>query len=165
MIPLVVATVAGAQPTHADVESAHWRVSGDVDHEALPAITLSRATVGGVGCYRGRATTDLPADALLDVVTDMPSHPRWSSARIVYSRILAPNEGGISYVQVIDVPFAGILRWRLFPRAGRIRDLASLMKWARTLLSRTERMRFARAYGADPALLRAAQRYQERYYP
>jgi hypothetical protein len=63
------------------------------------------------------------------------------------------------------VPFAGILRWRLLPRAGRVRDLASLMKWARVLLTRTERMRFARLYGADHALLREAQAYQERYYP
>jgi hypothetical protein len=51
------------------------------------------------------------------------------------------------------------------PRAGRVRDLASLLKWARLLLTRTERMRFAKAYGADRALLRSAQAYQERYYP
>ena len=46
-----------------------------------------------------------------------------------------------------------------------MRDLASLLKWARLLLTRTERMRFAKAYGADRALIRAAQDYQERYYP
>ncbi|RPH49542.1 MAG: hypothetical protein EHM91_03000 [Planctomycetota bacterium] len=79
--------------------------------------------------------------------------------------VLLTRDGERYAVHVIDVPFAGIFRWRLFPRAGRVRDLASLMKWARTLLSRTERMRFARAYGADKDLLRAAQRYQERYYP
>jgi hypothetical protein len=66
---------------------------------------------------------------------------------------------------VIDVPFAGIWRWRLFPGAGKVRDLAVLMKGARQLLSRAERMRFARAYGADRTLLRKAQAYQERHYP
>jgi len=40
-----------------------------------------------------------------------------------------------------------------------------VMKWARALLSRTERMRFANAYGADRALLRSAQAYQEKHYP
>ena len=40
-----------------------------------------------------------------------------------------------------------------------------LLKWARLLLTKTERMRFAKAYGADRALLRSAQAYQERYYP
>jgi hypothetical protein len=79
--------------------------------------------------------------------------------------VLLTRDGGRSVVNVIDVPFAGIWRWRLFPRAGRVRDLASLLKWARLLLTRTERMRFAKAYGADKALLRSAQAYQEKYYP
>lgn len=79
--------------------------------------------------------------------------------------VLLTRDGERYTLHVIDVPFAGIWRWRLFPRGGRIRDLASLIKWARPLLTRTERMRFARAYGADHALLREAQRYQERYYP
>jgi len=79
--------------------------------------------------------------------------------------VLLTREGDRYAVHVIDVPFAGIWRWKLFPRAGRVRDLASLMKWARVLLTRAERMRFARAYGADPALLRRAQGYQERHYP
>jgi hypothetical protein len=79
--------------------------------------------------------------------------------------VLLTREGGRYALHVIDVPFAGIWRWRLFPRAGRVRDLASLLKWARLLLTKTERMRFAKAYGADRALLRSAQDYQERYYP
>jgi len=79
--------------------------------------------------------------------------------------VLLTKEGERYSIHVIDVPFAGILRWKLLPRGGRIRDLASLIKWARVLLSRTERMRFARIYGADRALLRAAQAYQERHYP
>lgn len=79
--------------------------------------------------------------------------------------VLLTREGGKPVLSVIDVPFAGILRWKLLPRMGRVRDLASLMKWARALLTRTERMRFARLYGADHALLRDAQAYQERYYP
>jgi hypothetical protein len=79
--------------------------------------------------------------------------------------VLLTRDGDRYAMNVIDVPFAGILRWRLLPRAGRIRDLASLMKWARVLLTRTERMRFAKLYGADHDLLRAAQAYQEKYYP
>jgi hypothetical protein len=79
--------------------------------------------------------------------------------------VLLTREGGRYALNLIDVPFAGIWRWKLFPRAGRVRDLASLLKWARLLISRTERMRFAKAYGADHALIRSAQAYQERYYP
>lgn len=79
--------------------------------------------------------------------------------------VLLTRDGDRYRVNVIDVPFAGIWRWRLLPRQGQVRDLASLMKWARQLLPRTDRMRFARRYGADHGLLRAAQSYQERYYP
>jgi len=79
--------------------------------------------------------------------------------------VLLTKDGGRYAIHIIDVPFAGILRWKFLPRAGRIRDLASLLKWARVLLTRTERMRFARIYGASHDLLRQAQAYQERHYP
>lgn len=82
-----------------------------------------------------------------------------------FKNLLLAREAGGPALYVIDVPFAGIWRWRLFPRAGRVRDLACLMRGARQLLTRTERMRFARAYGADRPLLRRAQAYQERHYP
>lgn len=82
-----------------------------------------------------------------------------------FKNLLLAREGDAHKLYVIDVPFAGIWRWRLFPGAGKVRDLAVLMKGARQLLSRAERMRFARAYGADRTLLRKAQAYQERHYP
>ncbi len=78
--------------------------------------------------------------------------------------LLAKHDGGYG-IYVIDVPFAGIWRYRIFRGAGRIRDIAVLMRIARRLLTRTERMRFARAYGADRGLLRRAQSYQETHYP
>jgi hypothetical protein len=79
--------------------------------------------------------------------------------------VLLSCDGGRYALHLIDVPFAGIWRWKMFPRGGRVRDLALLMKWSRQLLTRTERMRFARAYGADRSLMRAAQAYQEKHYP
>lgn len=82
-----------------------------------------------------------------------------------FKNLLLAKEGEAYVLYVIDVPFAGIWRHRLLPRLGRIRDLAVLMKGARQLLSRTDRLRFARAYGADRSLLRAAQAYQEHHYP
>jgi hypothetical protein len=41
---------------------------------------------------------------------------------------LVTCSGGAYALHLIDVPFAGIWRWRLFRRAGRVRDLASVMK-------------------------------------
>lgn len=82
-----------------------------------------------------------------------------------FKNLLLSRREGKYVLSVIDVPFAGILRYRLLPGTGRVRDVAVLMRGARRLLSRTERMRFARAYGADRALLRKAQAFQERFYP
>lgn len=79
--------------------------------------------------------------------------------------LLLGRRDGRWALYVLDVPFAGIWRYRIFRRAGRVRDLACLMRVGRMLLSKTDRMRFARAYGADRALLRRAQDYQERHYP
>ncbi len=79
--------------------------------------------------------------------------------------LLLGRRDGRWALYVLDVPFAGIWRYRIFRRAGRVRDLACLMRVGRMLLSKTDRMRFARAYGADRALLRRAQAYQERHYP
>jgi hypothetical protein len=82
-----------------------------------------------------------------------------------FKNLLLAREGTSYALHVIDVPFAGIGRYKLFPSWGRVRDMAVLMKGARQLLSKTDRMRFARAYGADRALLEAARRYQEKHYP
>lgn len=82
-----------------------------------------------------------------------------------FKNLLLAREGTSYALYVIDVPFAGIGRYKLFPHWGRVRDLAVLMKGARQLLTKTERMRFARAYGADRDLLRAARAYQEKHYP
>jgi len=104
VIAVLLAMGAVAQPTHAAAETAAWRVTGTVDHDALPGIRLSRATVGGIECFRGEATTDVDADALLDVVIDIPAHARWSSVRLLDGRLLASGPTAISYVQVVDVP-------------------------------------------------------------
>jgi hypothetical protein len=82
-----------------------------------------------------------------------------------FKNLLLAREGTSYVLYVIDVPFAGIGRYKLFPRWGRVRDVAVLMKGARQLLSKTDRLRFARAYGADRDLLRAARAYQEKHYP
>lgn len=79
--------------------------------------------------------------------------------------LLLTRQNGGYELHLIDVPFAGIFRHRLFPGIARVRDLACLLKGARTLLSPRERIRFVRAYGASRSLLRSVQIYQERYYP
>jgi hypothetical protein len=67
---------------------------------------------------------------------------------------------------VIDVPFAHIWRNRLMPGPATVRDFATLAKGAVKLLSRSERMRFCKAYGrTDRSFLEAVDSYRRRHYP
>ena len=67
---------------------------------------------------------------------------------------------------VIDVPFAHIWRNRLMPDRAKVRDFACLAKGAVKLLTRTERMRFCKAYGeTGKEFLRAVESYRRRHYP
>ena len=67
---------------------------------------------------------------------------------------------------VIDIPFARIWRNRLMPGQAKVRDFATLAKGAVKLLTRTERMRFCKAYGVgDRSFLRQVNAYLAKNYP
>ena len=67
---------------------------------------------------------------------------------------------------VIDVPFAHIWRNRLMPDRAKVRDFACLAKGAVKLLTRTERMRFCKAYGdTGKEFLRQVEAYRKKNYP
>ncbi len=104
MIAALVFSDAFAQPTHPAAEAAVWRVTGTTDRDALSGIRLARATVGGIECFRGEATTDVAPDPLLDLVIDIPREASWSSVRLLDGRLLASSPTAISYLQVVDVP-------------------------------------------------------------
>ena len=56
--------------------------------------------------------------------------------------------------------------FRLMPEQAKVRDFATLAKGAVKLLTRTERMRFCKAYGvSDKAFLREVSAYLKRNYP
>lgn len=67
---------------------------------------------------------------------------------------------------VIDVPFAHIWRNRLMPDRAKVRDFACLAKGAVKLLTRTERLRFCKAYGdTGRDFLKAVEAYRRKHYP
>jgi len=67
---------------------------------------------------------------------------------------------------VIDVPFARIWRNRLLPGQAKVRDFATLAKGAVKLLTRTERLRFCRAYGeTGREFLKQVEAYRKKNYP
>jgi len=79
--------------------------------------------------------------------------------------LLSKDRAGYA-LWVIDVPFAHIWRNRLMPDPAKVRDFACLAKGAVKLLTRTERMRFCKAYGeTGKDFLRRVEAYRKRNYP
>jgi hypothetical protein len=93
-----------AAPTHAAMDAASWSVVTTANHADAGEVTISTATVAGVQCFRGTATTDQPAEKLLAVVTDVAGSTRWSSAGITEAKLLSNSGGTYSYYQYLDVP-------------------------------------------------------------
>jgi hypothetical protein len=82
----------------------------------------------------------------------------WFIHTLFFKNLLLTKGVGGYELHLIDVPFAHIWRNRLRPEAGRLRDFACLLKGAVTLLTKTERMRFYRAYSGEEGRLRADER-------
>jgi hypothetical protein len=95
----------------------------------------------------------------------------WFIHTLFFKNLLLARGAAGYEIHVIDVPFARIWRNRLRPEAGRRRDFACLEKGAVGFISRTERMRFVRAYmatgerlsRADKSFLRSVTREVARF--
>jgi hypothetical protein len=99
-----LALPALATPTHSQIDAAGWSTVGTVNDASAGEVTISRATIDGVECFRGAAKTDLAPSKLLAVVADIESATRWSSAGLTESKLLAKSGSELSYYQYLDVP-------------------------------------------------------------
>ncbi|MBI4564901.1 MAG: hypothetical protein HY716_09450 [Planctomycetes bacterium] len=89
----------------------------------------------------------------------------WFLHTVFFKNLLLTKDASGYELWVIDVPFAHIWRNQLLPEQGKIRDFACLLKGAIKLLSRTERMKFCKAYGdTDREFLRKVEAYWRRNY-
>jgi hypothetical protein len=103
-LPLLWSAAAWAAPTHAGLESASWSEVTTVAHKDAGDVVVSKATVGGVECWRGSATTDVAPSKLLAVVSDIEGAKKWSSAGITEAKLLSRSGSRLEYYQYLDVP-------------------------------------------------------------
>jgi hypothetical protein len=90
----------------------------------------------------------------------------WFLHTAFFKNLLLSRGAGGYELWMIDVPFAHIWRNRLMPERARVRDFACLLKGAVKLLTRTDRIRFCRAYGhMDRTFLQSVDSYRLRHYP
>jgi hypothetical protein len=101
---LWLSPVAAAAPTHGAIDSASWAPVTTVKNDNLGEVAIWKATVGGVECFRGTATTDVSPEKLLDVVADVEGAKRWSSAGISEAKLLSRSGSHMAYYQYLDVP-------------------------------------------------------------
>jgi len=103
MLLFALSALALAKPTHAQIESAAWKqvASRETDQGV---VLVHSATVAGMECYRGTGTTTAPVAKLIEVATDIPSAPRWSTAGLTKSELLAKSGSTLDYWQYLDVP-------------------------------------------------------------
>lgn len=99
-----LATPALAAPTQAAIDSAGWSRVTTIQNANAGEVGIWKATVDGVECFRGTATTDVSPELLLDVVADVEGAKRWSSAGITDAKLLSRSSGKIAYYQYLDVP-------------------------------------------------------------
>ena len=57
-----------------------------------------------VNCLQGTTVAEIAPQALLDVLLDVPSATKWSSAGLSHSDLLASSDGKIELYQYIDIP-------------------------------------------------------------
>jgi hypothetical protein len=77
------------------LELVHAGAAGDVQLDVKQLDTP---------CLRATATVDLPADVLLDVVTDVPGAGAITRETLLASEVLGEHDGAIDYYQHLDVP-------------------------------------------------------------
>jgi hypothetical protein len=83
---------------------AQWAPVTSKTHADAGKVDIWRATVDGVECFRGTAVTDAPVAKLLDVVADVASATRWSSAGVTEAKLLSRSGDTLEYYQYLDVP-------------------------------------------------------------
>lgn len=103
MILLALTALAFAKPTHAQIEAASWSKVSDRSTDT-GTVTVYSATIAGMGCVRGTASTPVPPATLLAVATDVPSATRWSTAGLTKSELLGKSGNTLDYWQYLDVP-------------------------------------------------------------
>lgn len=103
MILLALSTLALAKPTHAQMEAASWSQVATRNTDT-GTVTVYSATVAGMGCVKGTATTPVPPATLLQVAMDVPSATRWSTAGLTKSELLSKSGNTLDYWQYLDVP-------------------------------------------------------------
>lgn len=105
LLLLATTPALAGSPTWAKIQAVDdWAAVSTREHAAAGEVSVYSATVEGIACFKGAATTEVDPERLVEVVGDVESAPRWSSAGVTEAETLAEKGDTIEYYQYLDVP-------------------------------------------------------------
>ncbi len=133
---LVLPAALAAGPSQAQIESASFQQVGRSKHDETGTITIDKARVAEVDCFRGSTIAQgVSPDALLEAALDVVGAVEWSSAGLAEGRVLSRTGDRMAYYQYLDVPGWTMASDRFWVLHGRIRrqGAARSFTWDRLL--------------------------------
>lgn len=146
----LLATPALAAPSWGDVLGASsWTEYTTKNHADAGEVRVLRTTIGGVACFKGEATTDVPPELLLQVAADIPATRQWSSAGVAEAELLSQSGDTMEYYQYLDVPgwtLSADRFWFLRGHTERAASGAITFWWERLIDGGAHRARWDRVH-------------------
>lgn len=148
LLLLLPAAVAG--PAWSQIVQAGWRDHSTRQHAEAGTVQVLRRSVGGVPCFQGVATVDVPRESLLGVAADIPSTVRWSTAGVREAEVLGGGGASFDFYQYLALPGWTLSSDRFWFLHGTVERTAasSVFRW--------DRIEAGGAHGARYTAVRAA---------
>lgn len=114
--------LALAAPAHAEDFGVFdgvdgWKVLNTRTQDGL-TIEVRHSLVGEINCFEARAQADTEPSAMIAVVLDVPSAPRWSKTPLPHSDVLRREGDDVVFYQHADVPDWTLVKDRFWVLRG-----------------------------------------------
>ncbi len=101
---LFVPAVASAGDFATLLSPTGWEEAATREHADIGTVAIHLKKIAGTYCLQGVVEADVSPAILVDVISDIPSTTRWSTAGLKESRVLGKTDAHIDYFQYLDVP-------------------------------------------------------------
>lgn len=144
---MMAAAMAGSPDWTSLTSTSGWK-SITTKSSEFGSIGVWHKEIDGIPCLLGTLQTDVPVAHLMEIVMDIPSSTRWSSADLGISETLKRSGNVLEFWQYINIP-----NWTM------VADRFWVLRGERAVLGTAERFRWQRidAASAYPSLITRAR--------
>ena len=113
---------AAADPSWSQIRAqSSWTEHTRKQHDDAGEVTVLKATVDGVECWRADAKVDVDSKYMMDVAMDIEGTVDWAStAHVSEAKILSRSGSTLEYYQLLDVPGWTLAKDRFWFVRGRV---------------------------------------------